>query len=41
MRCAKVEEMAFRKMKQLRKQSSSLIAMGPELQPKSPGEFIM
>lgn len=38
---AKVEEMALRKMKQLRKESSSLIVMGLELQPKSPGEFIM
>lgn len=38
---SKVEEMTLRKMKQVRKQSSSLIVTDPEVQPKSPGEFIM
>lgn len=38
---SKVEEMALRTMKQLRKQSSSVIVMDPDLQPKPPGQFIM
>lgn len=38
---SKAEEVALRKMKQLRKESSSQIVIGPELQAKSPGQFIM
>lgn len=33
--------MALRKDKQLRKQRNSLIVMGPEAQPKPPGQLII